>query len=344
MSVSVGVVGATTQKGRQLVRVLDAHNDFALTSLTTTGGETGDSYGSAVDTGAADSLSASTRELKLSETAPDAIPEAVDLLFSALPRAVAEETEPVLVDAGFAVSSTSPNERLAPDVPLIVPEINPGHLSLLDTQQERRKWEGTLVKAPSLEATMLSLPLAAIGVEHVTDVTVSALRSASGTHDKAVGSMDLLNNIVPHTPGADGRIETEPNKLFGELAGAELSTASVGISASAKRVPTLESSLLDVWVSTDGEMKAADAEAAFRAFTGSELPSSPSQPLSVFLEPTRPQPRLDADSLDGGRIGVGGVEPTPAGLQFHCVAVDASRGSVGTSIQNAELLVEHGYV
>lgn len=344
MSVSVGVVGATTHKGRQLVNLLDTHRDFELRSLTTTGGETGVSYGSVADGVQSESLSEATRGLQLSETRPAAIPDDVELLFSALPRAVAERTEPLFLEAGFVVSSTAPNERLASDVPLVVPELNADHLSLLDLQGDRRKWDGALVKAPSFGSAVLSVPLAALGVDRVTAVTVSVLRSASGTHDQAVGSMALLNNVVPHIPGADGRIETEPNKLFGTFDGTTLSTASVGISASANRIPTVGQSLLDVWVSTDDEIEAADAEAAFQAFAGSELPSSPDRPLSVFLESGRPQPRLDAAALSGGRIGVGGVESTPNGIQFHCVAIDTACGSVGTSVRNAELLVDRGYV
>ena len=343
MSVSVGVVGATTHKGRQLVSLLDAHSEFAVASLTTTGDETGASFGSVADE-AAESLSASTAALRLSTTVPEAIPDEVDLLFSALPKGRAEDTEPTFVEAGFVVSSTAPNERLASDVPLIVPELNPDHLSLLDHQREGRKWDGALVKAPSLGTTMLSIPLAALGADAVTAVAVSALRSTSGSHDEAVGSMAMLNNIVPHVPGAEGRLETEPNKLFGTVDGATLSPAALDLSASCNRVPTLGSSLLDVWVSTAEDLTAADAEAAFRDFSGSGLPSGPAQPLTVFLDSERPQPRLDTGLSGGAGIGIGGVEPTESGIQFHCVASDVDRGSVGTSVRNAELLVDRGYL
>jgi len=344
MSVSVGVVGATTHKGRQLVRVLDAHSEFTVASLTTTGDEVGASYGSVADVGDGESLSASTLALQLSETLPEAISEGVSLLFSALPKGQAEAIEPTFAEAGFVVSSVSPNERLAPDVPLIVPELNPDHLSLLAHQREGRKWDGALVKAPSLGTAMLSIPLAALGVDDVTAVTVSALRSASGSHDEAVGSMTMLNNVVPHIPGASGRLETEPAKILGTVDGAELSPAALELSTSCSRVPTLGSSLLDVWVSTTEEQTAADVEAAFRDCAGSGLPSGPAQPLTVFLDPERPQPRLDTTLGGGAGIGIGGVEPTANGVQFHCVASDVGRGSVGTSVQNAELLVERGYV
>ena len=344
MSVSVGVVGATTHKGRQLLRVLDSHSEFAVTSVTTTGDEVGASYGSVVDAGDSESLSASTAALSLSEALPEAIPEGVDLLFSALPKGQAEAIEPTFTEAGFVVSSVSPNERLAPDVPLIVPELNPGHLSLLAHQREGRKWDGALIKAPSLGTTMLSIPLAALGVDDVTAVTVSALRSASGSRDEAVGSMAMLNNVVPHIPGASGRLETEPGKLLGTVEGVELSPAALELSASCSRVPTLENSLLDIWVSTTEGQTAADVEAAFRDYAGSGLPSGTAQPLTVFLDPERPQPRLDITLKGGAGIGIGGVEPTASGVQFHCVANDVGRGSVGTSVQNAELLVDRGYI
>lgn len=344
MSVSVGVVGATTHKGRQLVRLLDAHTDFVVTSLTSTDVEAGATYGSVADAGDGELLSASTLELPLSETVPEAIPEEVELLFSALPRGRAEQLEPTFVEAGFVVSSTAPNERLASDVPLIVPELNPDHLSLLDAQREQRKWDGALIKAPSLGTTMLSLPLAALGVDAVTAVTVSVLRSASGSHDEAVGSMDVLNNVVPHIPGAEGRLETEPDKLFGTIEGTAVTPAALDLSTSCNRVPTLGGSLLDVWVSTADDYTVADAEEAFREFPASGLSTGPDQPLTVFLETGRPQPRLDTGLAGGAGIGIGGVDTTANGLQFHCVAADSDRGSVGTSIQNAELLVDHGYV
>lgn len=344
MSVSVSVVGATTHKGRQLVRLLDSHTDFTVVSLTTTDADTQRSYGSVAAEGDRELLSESTLAVPLSKTVPEAIPDGVDLVFSALSNGHAEDIEPTFAEAGFVVSSTAPNERLAPDVPLVVPELNAEHLSLLAVQRKQRKWDGALIKAPSLGTTMLSLPVAALGSADVAAVTGCMLRSATGSHNQAVGSMDILNNVVPHIPGAESRLKTEPNKLFGTLDGTEIHPATLEVSVSCNRVPTLGGSLFDVWVSTVDDYTAADAEAAFRDFAGSGLPSGPTQPLAVFLDRGRPQPRLDTGVSSDAAIGIGGVETTSNGLQFHCVAADSYRGSVGTSIQNAELLVEEGYL
>jgi aspartate-semialdehyde dehydrogenase len=341
---TVGVLGATGAVGQRFVQLLDGHPEFDVSVLTASPQSAGDAYREAakwrLDTPIPDSVADTT----VRATDSEEIPEDTDLLFSALPSGVAERVEPDLCEAGFVVSSNASNERVADDVPLVIPEVNADHLGLVDVQRDERGWDGALVKNPNCSTITMVPTLRALDEFGLERVHVATLQAVSGAGYSGVTSMEILDNVVPHIGGEAAKMETESRKLLGEFTGAEVSWHDVTVSASCNRVPTLDGHLENVFAETHADPTPADVADAFRAAEPIDLPSAPDPLIEVFEAPDRPQPRLDRMVGDGMAVAAGGIEPTDTGVQYNCLAHNTVRGAAGASILNGELLARDGWL
>ena len=342
--IDVGILGATGAVGQRFVQLLDGHDRFSVAALTASAESAGESYREAakwrLDTGIPDEVADRT----VRRTDPEAVPDDLDLVFSSLPSSVAEQVEPAFCEAGYVVSSNSSNARLDDDVPLTIPEVNPGHLDLLEVQRDERGWDGALVKNPNCSTITMVPTLAALDEFGIERVDVATLQAVSGAGYSGVTSMEILDNAIPHIGGEEQKMETETRKLLGEFDGAELDWHDADVAASCNRIPTLDGHLENVFVDLDAEPQPADIERAMRDFPGVSLPSAPEQPIRVFEEPDRPQPRLDRGTADGMGICVGGVTETTAGARYNCLAHNTVRGAAGASVLNGELLADQGWI
>jgi aspartate-semialdehyde dehydrogenase len=268
----------------------------------------------------------------------------VDLLFSSLPSSVAVDVEEDFARDGYVISSNSSNDRLAEDVPLTIPEINPDHLDLLEVQRDERGWDGAIVKNPNCSTITMIPPLAALDQFGLERVDVSTLQAVSGAGYSGVTSMEIIDNALPHIGGEEDKMETESRKLLGDFDGAELDWHDVDVSASCNRVPTLDGHLENVFADLAADPEPGEVADAMREFPGIDLPSAPNQLIHVFEDPERPQPRMDRMRGQGMQICVGGVQSTSHGVKFNCLAHNTVRGAAGASLLNGELLVENGYL
>jgi aspartate-semialdehyde dehydrogenase len=343
MTASVALVGATGAVGQRFVQLLEGHPQFEIAALTASPQSAGESYREAATWRLERKIPEAVAETEVRRTAVDAIPDGVDLIFSSLPSDVARSIEPDLAAAGYLVSSNSSNARLADDVPLVIPELNPDHLSLLAEQREQRGWEGALVKNPNCSTIGMAPTLAALDRFGLERVQVSTLQAVSGAGYSGVSSMEIIDNVIPHIGGEAGKMERETRKLLGDLAAGSVSRHPVEISASCNRVPTIDGHLENVWVETTSAVTEAEATAAFEDGPAVSLPSAPEQLLEVFPDPDRPQPRLDRGRSGGMSISVGGIEETASGLQYNCMVHNTLRGAAGASLLNGELLAREGY-
>jgi len=344
MTVRAGVLGATGAVGQRLVQLIAPHPEFELAAVTASERSAGLSYREAAKWRIDTAIPETAADLTVGPTDPDAIPDDVDLLFSSLPSGVAVDVAPDLCAAGYVVSSNSSNARTVEDVPLTIPEINPDHLELLEVQRDERGWDGALVKNPNCSTITMVPTLAALDEFGVERVTVSTLQAVSGAGYSGVTSMEIIDNVLPHIGGEEKKMETESRKLLGEFDGAEVHAHPAEVSASCNRVPTLDGHLENVWVDTAEDVTPDDAAAAMRALPSVDLPSSPDQFVEVFDEPDRPQPRLDRMCGDGMSVAAGGIQETPDGLQYNCLAHNTLRGAAGASLLNGELLAREGFV
>jgi len=344
MVVRAGVLGATGAVGQRLVQLLDPHPSFEIAALTASEASAGETYRDAAKWRINTPIPDDVAEMTVRATEPESVPDDVDLIFSSLPSSVGESVEPAFCEAGYVVSSNSSNARTDEDVPLTVPEINAGHLDLIEIQRERRGWDGALVKNPNCSTITMVPPLAALeesfGLERVT---VATLQAVSGAGYSGVTSMEIIDNAIPNIGGEEKKMETESRKLLGAFDGTSVDWHGARVDASCNRIPTLDGHLENVWVDTAEPATVEGAAEAMREYPSLDLHSSPDQLVHVLEEPDRPQPRLDRDRENGMAIAVGGIQETEGGLQFDCLAHNTLRGAAGASVLNGELLVETGY-
>ena len=344
MPVHVGILGATGAVGQRFIQLLDSHPTFELAAMTASETSAGKTYREAakwrVDSPIPDDVATMTVE----ETTPSAVPDDVDLLFSSLPSGVAAEVEPAFLEAGYVVSSNSSNDRMAADVPLTIPEINPGHLDLIEVQRDERGWDGALVKNPNCSTITMVPTLAALDEFGLESVQVSTLQAVSGAGYSGVTSMEIIDNAIPHIGGEEAKMESESRKLLGEFDGTGVELHSMDVAASCNRIPTLDGHLENVFAATAEDPAPDEAAAAMREYPGVDLPSSPDRLIHVFEDVERPQPRMDRGRGDGMQISAGGLQETADGLKYNCLAHNTIRGAAGASLLNGELLVEEGWV
>ncbi|WP_138006262.1 aspartate-semialdehyde dehydrogenase [Halalkalirubrum salinum] len=346
MTVQVGILGATGAVGQRFIQLLDDHPIFEIAALTASEQSAGKTYREAAKWRVNTPIPEEIATIEVGRTDPADVSDDVDLLFSSLPSSVAAEVEPAFLEEGYVMSSNSSNDRMADDVPLTIPEINPDHLGLIEVQRDNRGWDGALVKNPNCSTITMVPTLAALDEFGLDRVDVTTLQAVSGAGYSGVTSMEIIDNAIPHIGGEESKMETESRKLLGSFDGAELSMHDASVNASCNRIPTLDGHLESVFVDLADEPSPAEARQALAAYPGIDLPSAPDQLIHVFGddEPDRPQPRLDRDRAEGMQISVGGVTPTPQGLKYNCLAHNTIRGAAGASVLNGELLVEEGWI
>jgi len=346
MSVQVGILGATGAVGQRFIQLLDDHPTFELAALTASDESAGKPYREAAKWRVDTPIPVDIAEMTVRRTEPEAVPDDVDLLFSSLPSNVAVDVEEAFARDGYVISSNSSNDRLAEDVPLTIPEINPDHLDLLEVQRDERGWDGALVKNPNCSTITMIPPLAALDEAFGLDrINVSTLQAVSGAGYSGVTSMEIIDNVLPHISGEEDKMETESRKLLGSFDGVEIDWHDVEVAASCNRVSTLDGHLENAFVDLDADdPEVSDVADAMREFPGVDLPSAPNQLIHVFDDPERPQPRMDRMRGQGMQICVGGVQSTRRGVKFNCLAHNTVRGAAGASLLNGELLHENGYL
>jgi aspartate-semialdehyde dehydrogenase len=344
MTYSVAILGATGAVGQRFVQLLEDHPLFEIAALTASEASAGLPYREAARWRLGTPIPDDVADLVVRATDPADVPDDVDLLFSSLPSSAAAAVEPRFCEAGYVVSSNSSNERMADDVPLVIPEINPDHLGLVEVQQDERGWDGALVKNPNCSTITCTPTLAGLAAFGLERVHVATLQAVSGAGYSGVTSMEIIDNVLPHIGSEAEKIETEPTRLLGSFTGAEVERHDVEISASVNRVPTLDGHLENVWVETTEDVTPEDAGEAMAAVPSLDLPSSPDPLIRVFDAPDRPQPRLDRELGDGMQVSAGGIEETPFGLQYDCLAHNTIRGAAGASVLNGELLADRGWL
>jgi aspartate-semialdehyde dehydrogenase len=341
----VGILGATGLVGQQLVRRLDGHPWFRVAWLAASERSAGRRYGD-LPWLLAGPRPAAAADLVVD---PPVAGRAPRLVFSALDAAVAETVEPAFASAGHLVVSNTRTFRMEPDVPLVVPEVNPDHLGLLGVQRRRRGWPGAIVTNPNCSTVFLAMALAAVRPFGVRKVAVTTLQAASGAGHPGVPSWDLLGNVIPHIAGEERKIEIETPKILGRLDGETILDHAVRVSATATRVPVLDGHTESVSVEFDHAPSLDALAEAFRSFAGrpqhDALPSAPVRPIELLDETDRPQPRLDADRGAGMTVTVGRLRACPVfHAKFVALGHNTVRGAAGAAVLNAELLARDGFL
>jgi aspartate-semialdehyde dehydrogenase len=339
----VGILGATGLVGQRLIHMMSEHPYFEVSALAASDRSEGKRFEEACAWRLPCSLPAALRDLKVQPCAP---PLDCDLVIASLPSDVAVEAEAAFAAAGYPVLSNSSAYRMHEDVPLIVPEINPEHLGLIEAQQRRRGYDrGFMLTNPNCTVIALVLALAPLhqrfGLEAVM---VTSMQALSGAGYPGVSSIDITDNVVPFIGGEEEKVETEPQKILGRLAGDNIEPAPFQVSAQCNRVAVQDGHLESVRVKLGRPATVAELTEAFASFRGLpqelKLPSAPERPVIVRAERDRPQPRLDRDAERGMATVVGRIaKDTIFDFKFTLLGHNTIRGAAGAALLNAELLV-----
>jgi aspartate-semialdehyde dehydrogenase len=346
-TIPVAVLGATGAVGQRFIQLLEGHPLFRVVALTGSERSAGKKYREVCRWVLDTPMPAAVTDLTVLDADAD-VP--AQLVFSALPSTVAGPIEQRLAAAGHIVCSNASNHRMEPDVPLVIPEVNPDHLALITVQRRRRGWSGAIVTNPnctSTPATMVLRPLLdTFGVRRMLLVSMQAL---SGAGYPGVPSYDIVDNVIPFIGGEEPKLEVEPQKMLGQLRDETIVPASFTTSAHCNRVPVLEGHL--VCLSIELEQKASPDEIAtvlsnFRGLPQElRLPTAPEQPIIVRNEPDRPQPRRDRDAGRGMATVVGRIRPCSLfDIKLIALSHNTIRGAAGASILNAELMHAQGWL
>jgi aspartate-semialdehyde dehydrogenase len=339
--IEVGVLGATGMVGQQFVARLARHPWFKVTWLAASERSEGKAYADAAPWRLAVPMPDACAGLKVNACEPGKGPK---IVFSALDAKAADVLEHAFAAAGHIVQSNARTHRMDPLVPLLIPEVNAEHLSLLADQKRLKGWSGAIVTNPNCATVVLAMALAPLRQFGIRRVVVTTLQAVSGAGYPGVASLDILGNIIPFIGGGEEeKIETETLKILGN-AKAPLKAI---VSAQVTRVAVVDGHTTAVSVELDSKPSVDDVKSAMRAFRGKpqtlKLPTAPDPPLVVMESETRPQPRLDVDRGDGMAVSVGRVRACSV-LTHRFVALghNTVRGAAGASILNAELMKAEG--
>jgi aspartate-semialdehyde dehydrogenase len=330
--IPVTVLGATGVVGQRIVRRLLTHPRFQLAGVAASSRSVGKRYADAVHW-IEEELPAEVRELVVLPCTPEAA--WAPIVLSALDADSAREVEPAFARAGCLVITNASAHRLESDVPLIIPEINPGHLALLERQREIRGWEGGIIANPNCATAVVALAIAPLVQFGIKRIAVTTLQAASGAGHPGVSSLDLLGNVIPWIAGEEEKLREEPRKIFGTLGLDGITPASFGISPQVTRVPVPHGHMACLAIEFEHPLEARKAREAYKGWEGA---------VSVAAGLARPQPRLDAESGGGMTVTVGQLrEDGVFGLRLVALGHNLERGAAGAAVANAELAaLPHG--
>ncbi len=346
--ISVGVLGATGLVGQAIVQMLDGHPWFEVKEVAASERSVGKSYEEVMRErwSISPRMPDKARGLMVKECLPKL---ECDIVLSALDSSVAHAIEEEFARAGYPVSSNARNHRMESDVPLLIPEINAGHVELIKAQRRARKWDGFIVTDPNCSTIHMCIALKPlIDAFGVNEVMVTTLQAVSGAGYPGVPSMDIIDNVIPFIGNEEEKMETEPLKIFGKLSGNGIKQAAMTISAQCNRVPVRHGHIECVSVKLAekaGKEEIIEAFRNFRPLKGLGLPSAPANPVIYTENENRPQPKLDANAENGMASVVGRLrECKILDYKFVVLGHNLIRGAAGAAILNAELLKVKGYI
>ena len=353
----VGVIGATGMVGQRFVTLMDNHPWFRLTAVAASPRSAGKRYEDAVAGRWAMEvpIPEEARGLVLLSARDDVekIASQVDFVFSAVDM---KKDEIKALEEEYArhecpVVSNNSAHRWTPDVPMVVPEVNPEHIEVIPFQRARlgtRRGFIAVKSNCSIQSYVPALsPLRRFGVEKVLACTYQAISGAGKTFDTWP---EMVDNLIPYIGGEEEKSEQEPLKVWGKVKnGAIVNAKAPSITSQCLRVPVTNGHTAAVFVSFKDKPTIDEIKGCWAAFRGVpqelELPTAPKQFLHYFEEPDRPQARLDRDLEGGMAVSIGRLRPdTQYDYKFVSLSHNTLRGAAGGGVLLAELLCAEGYI
>ncbi len=353
-----GIIGATGIAGQQFVVALQKHPWFQVARLAASARSAGKKYSEALrdtKTGARRWWCEEEPDVEvlalMVEHGDDFDPRGLDLVFSATESDVAQVQEPKFA-ATTPVISTASAFRYEADVPLLVPNVNMEHLSLLDVQRKNRGWKGFIAPIPNCTVTGLVVSLKPLvdrfGLDGVLLTTMQGMSGAG--RSPGVMGLDILDNVIPYIPKEEEKVEKELQKIFGTLSGNAIQPHPARVSATCTRANVMEGHTEAVFAALSKKATIAQVQLTFRESRNEarelKLPSAPEEWIHVHEDPFRPQPRLDRNRGNGMTTSVGRVREDkvlPNGIKYLLVSHNTKMGAAAGAVLVAEYLQAKGY-
>ena len=353
---NVAVIGATGMVGQRFCLLLENHPWFRVVALAASPSSAGKTYRDAVAGRWAMSVPMPEKYADMvvldAEADMEKIASMVDFVFCAvnMKKEEIKALEERYARAEVPVISNNSAHRFTPDVPMIIPEINPQHAEIIAAQRKRLGTERGFIAVKSncsLQSYVPALhPLLSFGVSKVAVATYQAISGAGKTFDRMP---EILDNVIPYIGGEEEKSEQEPLKLWGKVEGDRIVSAdSPRFTAQCLRVPVSDGHMGAVFVRFANKPTQEEILKAWKEFHGPaqdlQLPSAPKQFLHYFEENDRPQPKLDRMLENGMAVSIGRLRPdNQYDYKFVCLSHNTLRGAAGGGVLLAELLAAKGY-
>ncbi len=353
----VAVVGATGMVGQRFISLLENHPWFHVTHLAASSRSAGKTYEEAVGSRWVMKTPIPENIKKMvvmdAENDVEKIAKAVDFVFCAVDM---KKDEIKTLEERYAkcecpVISNNSAHRGTPDVPMIVPELNPEHADIIPAQRKRLGTTRGFIAVKSncsLQSYVPAIhPLMQFGVKKVLTCTYQAISGAGKTFETWP---EMVDNVIPYIGGEEEKSEQEPLKIWGHIEGDKIVNAtSPSITAQCIRVPVLDGHLAAVFVEFENKPSIEQIKEIWKNYQGEAqrlaLPSAPKQFLHYFEEPDRPQTHSERNLENGMAISIGRLrEDTQYDYKFVCLSHNTIRGAAGGAVLMAELLAQKGYL
>lgn len=352
----VGVLGATGFVGQRLLTLLENHPYFDVTVLAASERSVGKTY-----------EEATSGRWKLKSEMPktykdmiikniyeiDEIKTMVDFVFCAV-NMNADEIRKIEEDyakAEIPVVSNNSSHRMTEDVPVIIPEINPHHLKVIEAQKKRLGTKrGFIVAKPNCSIQSYVPAINALMEFKPKQILVCTYQAISGSGKTIKEWPEMEDNVIPYIGGEEKKSEQEPLKVWGTLEDGKIKLVEEPvISAQCIRVPVSDGHLAAVFVSFENKPSKEEILEKWKNYKGRpqelELPMAPEQFLTYFEEDNRPQTKLDRDIEKGMGVTLGRLrEDSLFHYKFVCLSHNTLRGAAGGALLTAELLYKEGYL
>jgi len=356
--IRVGIIGGTGMVGQNYIRLLRNHPWFEVVYVAASPRSAGKTYGEAV-----------LGRWLMPEPAPEQIKDLMvgdanlvesakgkcELVFSAIEadKDTVRRLEEEYAKNGIAVVSNNSAHRSTPDVPMMIPEVNPGHAELIRFQRKQRGWgKGLIAVKPNCSIQSYTTPFFAL-IEagyRIEAAIVTTLQAVSGAGFPGPASLQMIDNVIPYIKDEEKKSELEPLQILGQLhEGRIIPDNSLKISAHCNRVPVIDGHMACVSVKFAGRKPSIEEVIKiWKDFVGDpqrlKLPFAPEHAIIYREEVDRPQPRMDRDAGNGMAVTVGRLrECNVFDYRFAGLSHNTVRGAAGGAILMAEFLKAKGY-
>ena len=352
----VGILGATGMVGQRFVTLLSDHPYFQIEVLAASARSAGKTYEEAVggrwkmDT----PMPETVRNMKVMNVSDvESVAGQVDMVFSAVDMTKDEirAIEEAYAKAEVPVVSNNSAHRWTPDVPMIIPELNPEHAEVIEFQKKRLGTKrGFVAVKPNCSIQSYTPAFHALREFGVKTAVVTTYQAISGAGKTFKDWPEMVDNIIPYIGGEEEKSEQEPLKIWGKIEDGVIKKAEGPlITSQCIRVPVSNGHTAAVFVNFEKKPTKEEILERWANFSGEpqrlELPSAPKQFLKYFEEDNRPQAKLDRDYENGMGVTLGRLrEDTVFDYKFVGLAHNTLRGAAGGAVLCAELLTAKGYI